>query len=129
MSSKKDEILAAIKKLGPSSPTQVANSTGMDPSLAGYHLRAMAKAGTLTATGKTTGRLYAIGDGKAATRSTPQKGKKPPKAPRAKPAEAERFIPAIDSDNRLVLVNGSEPLHFTAPQTEAIAALLLQHFE
>lgn len=49
------------------------------------------------------------------------------KAPR--PTAAAPFIPAIDADSRLIIVNGAEPHIFDPQQTEAIATLLATHFE
>ena len=45
----------------------------------------------------------------------------------ARPAEV--FIPAVDADTRLVIVNGGPLLHFTEEQTVAIATLLANHYE
>ena len=59
----------------------------------------------------------------------PQPGKKRKYAKSARPAAAVQFIPAIDAENRLVLVNGSAPHIFNPQQTQAIADLLLMHFE
>lgn len=39
---------------------------------------------------------------------------------------AARFIPAVDAESRLIIINGHEPLIFTDEQTEAIATLLYQ---
>ena len=70
----------------------------------------------------------AAGDAPSAT--PPQKQKKPRKyTRRARAAAAERFIPTVDVDKRLILVNGGEPQVFTEPQTLAIAQLLFQHYE
>jgi DNA-binding Lrp family transcriptional regulator len=132
MSDKKALITAALKKLGPSSPRVIADETGIDPGALGFHLRTMAKAGTLTATGTTMNRVYTLVAGAAApTRATPpqKRSKKARKQKRARTAAVERFIPAIDADARLVIVNGAEPHIFNPEQTSAIAALLLGHFE
>lgn len=55
-----------------------------------------------------------------------------PPRPGASPAAAcnvAAFTPAMTSDRRMVLVGGTEPLIFSSEQTQAIADLVLAHFE
>lgn len=131
---KKEQILAALKKLGPSSPGVIANSTGIEPSLCGYHLKTLRAAGAITATGRTSGRVYALagGEGGGKTASPPlrrKKKRKYRKAKRPRAAMAQMFIPALDGETRLVIVRGAAPQIFSPEETKAIATLLLQHFE
>ena len=130
----KEQILAALKKLGPSSPTAIANSMSAEPSAVGYHLRAMLKDKTLKAAGASNSRVYALPEQKfeAATGAPPQERKY---SKRAKPAGTRTaepvgiFLPAFTADQRLVVLNGVVPQLYSPEQTQAIADLLLQHFE
>lgn len=135
----KDQILATLKQLGPSSPTAIANSMHAEASAIGYHLRSMLEAKTVKASGTSNNRVYALPDQKiesappAPPRGRKKKGngKRPkakPAAPRARPA-APLFLPAITEDWRLVVVQESGHAVFTPEQTQAIADLLLTHFE
>lgn len=137
----KEQILAALKKLGPSSPTAIANSVGAEPSAISYHLRGMLEAKNLKAAGTSNNRIYALPDQdlEGAKSAPPQRLKKSkgngkraqpkPRALRAQPA-APLFLPAITEDWRLVIVQ-QDGVHavFTPEQTQAIADLLLTHFE
>jgi hypothetical protein len=54
--------------------------------------------------------------------------KKPHRAPRtARPAE--RFIPTVDAELGLHIINGAAPLSFDPEQTLAIATLLFNHYK
>jgi len=137
----KEQILAALKKLGPSSPTAVANSLGAEPSAVGYHLRNMLAAKTIKAAGTTNNRVYALPDQdmQGVKSAPPQQRKKPAKrgngaragTPRARSAApADSFLPAYTADDRMVIVHQGEAAQiFSAEQTQAIADLLLDHFE
>lgn len=138
-----EQILAALKKLGPSSPGQVADHLGEASSSIGYHLKRMLDAGTIKAQGATSGRRIALPDQDfGAPPSAPTKGKKKHRkakhakarkapTPRAQRAAtpAERFIPTVDAERRLVIVNAGEPLIFNDEQTAAIATLLFTHYD
>lgn len=126
-----EQITAALRKLGqPSAPTAIANELKSDPAQVGYRLRAMAEEKSLLASGKGRGRVYALPDQKLAG-APPQKGKprrrKKSKAPAAR-AAAVRFIPVVDVEKQLHIINGSGAVSFDTPQTEAIATLLAQHW-
>jgi DNA-binding Lrp family transcriptional regulator len=145
-----EQILAALKKLGPSSPGQIADHLGTDGTKLGYHFKALLEAGTIKATGSTSTRRLALPDQDLATAlpaqprertkrrkakhaKRPRRAKSPSarpaaRAPRERPAPAERFIPAVDKDARLIIVNGGEPHIYSEAQTEAIASLLFQHY-
>jgi DNA-binding Lrp family transcriptional regulator len=145
-----EQILAALKKLGPSSPGQIAEHLGTEGTKLSTHFKALLDAGTIKATGVTRGRRLALPDqdlaapapppaarahqapqGEARQAAAPRQG--PERAARRssareRPAPAERFIPAVDKDARLIIVNGGEPHIFSEAQTEAIASLLFQHY-
>ena len=137
----KEQILAALKKLGPSSPTAVANSMGAEPSAIGYHLRNMLAAKTIKAAGTSNSRVYALPDQdiEGVKSAAPQQRKKPGKrrkgkraaAPRARSTAAlDAFLPAITAGLGLVICNGAQaPQVFSPEHTQAIADLLLNHFE
>lgn len=133
-------ILTTLRKLGPSSPRTIVDKVGVEQSIVSYHLRQMVKAKELKAAGTTSSRVYALPDQKieAAPSAPPQRRKKSkgngkrakpkPRAPRTQPA-APLFLPAITEDWRLVIVTDGAPAVFTPEQTQAIADLLLTHFE
>lgn len=139
-----DKITAALRKLGPISPGELADHLGVSREALATPLKAMLDAGAVKATGVTKSRRIALPDQKfESTRSAPPqqrrkqhkrrrhgKAKRPQRAPRTtRPAATERFIPAMDAENGLVIVNGGEPVIFTPAQTQDIATLLLQHFK
>jgi DNA-binding Lrp family transcriptional regulator len=142
---KKDDILAALKKIGPCAPAALAKQLGAEPSALAYHLKIMLDAGTIKAAGASAARRLALPEQEFGTGSSPtppqhrrkarkSKGKsKHGKARRARKtplaSPAERFIPTVDAASRLVIVNGAEPLIFDEAQTTAIAALLFQHYK
>jgi DNA-binding Lrp family transcriptional regulator len=145
-----DQILAALKKLGPSSPGQIAEHLGTEGTKLSTHFKALLDAGTIKATGVTRGRRLALPDQDLAAPAPPQPREHPKRrkakhakrprrakapsarpaarAPRERPAPAERFIPTVDKDARLIIVNGGEPHIYSEAQTEAIASLLFQHY-
>lgn len=136
----RQQILAALKKLGPAAPRAITDEVGVDQSIVSYHLRELVKAKALKASGTTSARVYALPEQKLeATKGAPQRRKKSkgngrrakpkPRAPRAQPT-APLFLPAITEDWRLVIVQ-QDGVHavFTPEQTQAIADLLLTHFE
>lgn len=135
----RDKILAALKKLGPSGPTAIAREIGAEPHQVGYHMRAMEADKTLRAAGKGRHRYYGLPDQDLADRKAPEKHsaqRKPRKAPKSRapnaapaPLAAERFIPVVDAEKRLYIINGAEPLSFDGKQTLAIAELLFAHYE
>ena len=67
--------------------------------------------------------------------SAPPQERKPKKrrkakAPRARPtAIASTFLPTVDADRNLVLINDGAIARFNDAQTLAIATLLSQHYE
>jgi DNA-binding transcriptional ArsR family regulator len=141
-----EQILAALKKLGPSSPGAIADHLETEAGKLSYHFKQLLDAGTMKATGSGRRRQLALADQAFAAAATeaapPQRRKKHKKAKHAKPARraaarrapraavpAERFIPTVDAERRLVIVNGGEPLIFSDAQTEAIATLLFTHYD
>jgi hypothetical protein len=143
----KEQITAALKKLGPSKPGEVADHLGADYSSGmKYTVKSMLDAGELKAIGATVSRRIALPDQKFdEAGAPPQERQKPAKrkggrkakharkprsapAPRTSSAAAVRFIPTVDADKRLHIINGSDPVSFSDAQTEAIATLLLQHY-
>jgi hypothetical protein len=67
------------------------------------------------------------------TQKKARKQKKHRKAPAARTPRtarptAERFVPTVDAEKRLHIINGGAPISFDDSQTEAIASLLLQHY-
>lgn len=133
MNQKREQILAALKKLGPSSPTAIANATGISPSLTGYHLRALLKDDQVKATGRSNDRVYALPDQKldgAPPQERKRKKKRKAHAPRTRAAAAKTtFLPTVDADRNLVLINDGTIARFNDAQTLAIATLLSQHYE
>lgn len=139
----KEQILAALKKLGPSSPGALADHLEVDQ-LPGTLIKQLLDAKELKATGAARGRRIALPDQqfdaadappqqrkpKAGKKRKGPKAKKARKAPRARTADtpAPRFIPVVDAEKRLHIINGSEPVSFSDAQTEAIATLLFQHY-
>lgn len=144
-----EQIIAALKNIGPVSPGRLAAELAVESSALGYHLRMMLTDGTLKATGTTKGRRIALPEQKFDEASAPPQGDKAaPKArktrkakkqrkakkaraPRTPPAArpAERFIPVVDAEKRLHIINGGAPVSFDGPQTLAIAELLFNHYE
>lgn len=137
----KEQILAALKKLGPSSPSVIADNIGADPGRVGYYARQMIEAKAIKAAGTSGDRVYALPDQKieGVRAAPPQNGKKPRKSGKpqaAKPARKgaaapnDSFLPAFTADQRLVLVqDGQSAQVFSVERTSAIADLLLNHFE
>jgi DNA-binding Lrp family transcriptional regulator len=142
-----EQILAALKKLGPTSPGALEDHLGASHAGLGRHLKEMLDAGTIKAAGVTKSRRLALPDQDFGDKPAPPQRRKPkqhakrgqrkaakkaparPRAPYAPQPAAERFIPAVDAASRLIIVNGAEPLIFTDTQTEAIASLLFQHYK
>lgn len=137
----KDKIIAALKKLGPRAPAAIANEIAESSSKVGYHMRAMAEAKELKASGNGRGRIYGLPDQDLARPEGPppqqrrapshkSRRKTPVKRMRALAARAaERFIPVVDAERRLYIINGADPVAYTEVQTLAIATLLQQHYE
>ncbi len=129
----KDKILAALKKLGPSSPRVIADQAGIDPGKVGYSLGLLLEAKAVKAAGTSNDRRYALPEqkferaasGSRRKRKSPATRKTP--APRATPLPL--FLPAFTEDYRLVIVQDGGHTIFTPEQTQAIADLLLTHFE
>jgi DNA-binding Lrp family transcriptional regulator len=131
MNEKPKQILAALKKLGPSSPTAIGDSVGMEPSAVGYHLRTRLQKGELKAQGTSNNRRYALPEQKFSADTPPQKGKPAARKPAAaaKPRPAGDFIAAITFDHRAVLIEDGTVRVFSPERTQAIADLMLNHFE
>jgi hypothetical protein len=93
-----EQILAALKKLGPSSPGQIADHLGTDGTKLGYHFKALLEAGTIKATGSTSTRRLALPDQDLATalpaqpreRTKRRKAKHAKRPRRASPQRAAR---------------------------------------
>jgi DNA-binding transcriptional ArsR family regulator len=142
----KETVLAALKKLGPCKPGELADYLEVERPVITAHLKPLLDSGEVKATGATMSRRIALADQKFDEASTPtppqrkQQSRKPksgrktrqhrtPHRSAARAEPTERFIPAVDAQQRLVIVNGGEPLVFTDEQTSAIADLLLQHYK
>jgi hypothetical protein len=142
-----DQIKAALKKLGPVSPGALYDHLETTAAIAGPVVKDMLAGDELKATGATASRRIALPDQKFEdVQSAPpqqrrkpagkrkRKGKKAKRAsrtPRAavpSPAPAERFVPTVDAEKRLHIINGAAPVSFSEAQTEAIATLLFQHY-
>lgn len=138
MNQKREQILAALKKLGPSSPTAIANATGISPSLTGYYLRALLKDDQVKAAGTSNDRVYALPDQKL-DGTPPQERKqkkggkrkagKKTRAVRPRTAAETTFLPTVDAERNLVLIDGGSVTRFNDAQSLAIATLLSQHYE
>lgn len=143
MSITPDQITAALKKLGPSSPGALADHLHVEQSALMYHVRKMIGAKTLKAAGTTANRRIALPEQEIETATPPQERRAPAKGKKAKggrkakkarkartPRTAEPlFIPTVDVDTNLVLVTGAGVQRFTEQQTLAVATLLAAHFE
>jgi hypothetical protein len=134
----REKILAALKKLGPSAPGAIAKEISEKPEHVGYHMRAMAVAKALKAGGAGRARHYALPDQDLAGHKAPPQRDSAPRKPAAKPRAAapaaatrpaERFIPVVDAEKRLYIINSGEPLSFNEAQTLKIAELLFVHYE
>lgn len=140
-----EEITVGLKKIGPTSPGALADHLHVELPALRYHLKKLLDAGTIKAQGTTANRRIAMPDQKfeepnepETTKQTlrkPKKGKKAKKR-KAAPAKqaarapaAERFIPTVDADSRLCIINGAEPMFFSEEQTEKIAELLFVHYK
>jgi DNA-binding transcriptional ArsR family regulator len=143
---KKDDILAALKKIGPCAPADLAKQLGVEGPALRYHLKPLIEGGEVKAAGNRRGLRIALPDQKldaAADSPTPPQHRRKARKPKRKSKErktrrahktslartAERFLPTVDVASRLVIVNGGEPIIFDEPQTSAIAALLFQHYD
>lgn len=140
-----EEIIAGLKKIGPCRPGELADHLHLEHSALGYHLKKLLEAGIVKATGTSNARRVALPDQKFEESTGPdappqrrqkreshKKAKHPRKAPRrTAPAArtAERFVPTVDAELRLHIINGSDPVSFSEQQTADIAALLLQHYD
>lgn len=140
-----DKITAALTKLGPVSPGELADHLSVGSSKLGYHIKVMLDAGTLKASGSTGNRRIALPDQKLDPASTPPQRRKKATKAKAKPkraapkarapqpaaAPAGDFLTAITADCRLVLFNpgSAKPLVLTEDQTERVAELMYAHFE
>lgn len=137
----KEQFLAALKKLGPSKPGVIADHLGVEYQNLKRAVREMLAAGEIKAIGKTAGRVLMLPDQKLEDRTgaPPQRRQKPKNRRKAKHARkartapaarsTERFIPTVDIDRRLVIVNGGDPVIFNGEQTLAIAELLFNHYD
>lgn len=142
MSITPDQITAALKKLGPSSPGALADHLHVEQSALMYHVRKMIGDKALKAAGTTANRRIALPEQEIETatpqpRRAPAKGKKGKGARKVKKARKARtpraaeplFIPTVDVDTNLVLVTVDGVQRFTEQQTLAVATLLAAHFE
>lgn len=139
MSVTPEQIIAALKKIGPASPTAIAAQLQADKGAVGRQLRAML-GDQLNAAGKSRDRIYALPEQKLeGARSAPGARPKKPgkkkggarkarKVRRARAVAEPLFIPTVHAESRLVLVTDAPPLHFTEQQTVAIATLLGLHY-
>lgn len=140
-----EEIIAGLKKIGPCRPGELADHLHLEHSALGYHLKKLLTAGAVKATGTSLARRFALLDQKFEEPTQPEtttqlrkpkKGKKAKKHKARKPQPAapraqstERFIPTVDADSRLHIINGGEPMSFDEDQTEKIAELLFVHYK
>jgi DNA-binding Lrp family transcriptional regulator len=149
MSDIKEQITAALKKLGPVSPGELADHLGVDNKTIGKYAKPMLEAGTLKAAGATNRRRLALPDQKidVETPTLPKRRKKKsngmakrtaakprapkPAPPKPAPAPDGDFIAAVTADSRLVLFipGAARPLVFDDVQTERVAQLMHTHFE
>jgi ParB/RepB/Spo0J family partition protein len=81
-----DQILAALKKLGPSSPGQIAEHLGTEGTKLSTHFKALLDAGTIKATGVTRGRRLALPDQDLAAPAPP--AARAPEAPQGEARQA-----------------------------------------
>ena len=142
----KSQVTAALKKLGPSKPREIADHAGLDPQVLKKTLKALLAAGEVKARGKTAGRVYALsgqdfGEEKSATpplrrkkRRKTAKGRKKRKSairrPRAAASLAGEFIAGVMADGGVVIVGHSPaPLIFSPAQALKLADLFFRHFE
>lgn len=136
----KDKIASALKKLGPAAPAAIAKELSSTASIVGYHLRLMEAGKAVKASGKGRGRMYALPDQEPGRIDAPPQQRKPARARKAKKlpaplaavapgAAAVRFIPVVDAEKRLYIINSGEPLGFDEAQTLKIAELLFVHYE
>ncbi len=139
MNNKREQILAALKKLGPSSPGVIADKIGVADSACGYHLRVLAAAGELKVQGKSNSRRYALPDQEFEAADAPPQDRKPRKktkqrksantrTTRARPAAEPEIIAAITHDARIVLIENGAVKTYSPQQSSAIADLVLTHF-
>lgn len=140
MSLNKDQITAALRKLGPSAIGTLADHLEVERSALQYHLKGMPD---LKYAGNRLNRVVALPDQKiddsgdtppqkrqAKARKGHRAKKRDAPTPPARPAAAPAFIPAFTSDDRLVIVQGAEPAQIYSPeQTEGIATLLANYFK
>jgi hypothetical protein len=140
----KDQIAAALRKLGPSTPAALATELDATRNTLQYHLKAMLADKAVHAAGNRLNRVVALPDQKIEgappqsrkpprrkkkSNGTAKKTKRAPRAARTSTPEAV-FIPAIDAECRLVCINGgAAPTVYSEAQTQRIATLLLKHFE
>lgn len=144
----KEQITAALKKLGPSAPRAVADHLGMDSAVLSYHVRAMLEANPhqLKAAGKTSDRIIALPDQKieearpAPKTTAPKKNRKPKRkkkggakvrrSVRKAPMPEPELLAAFATDDRLVLIrHAQDPQIFSSAETRAIADLICSRFE
>jgi DNA-binding Lrp family transcriptional regulator len=137
-----EQIIAALKKIGPCRPGELADHLEVEHSAIGYHLKKMLEAGTLKAIGNSAARRIGLPDQTFEEAGAPpqprakpkaRKQKKHRKAPKARAPQAARpaecFIPVVDAEKRLHIINGGTPVSYDGVQTLAIAELLFAHYE
>lgn len=144
MSITKDQIIAALKKLGPVSPGELADHLEVEQSALGYHVKKMLDAGELKAAGKTSGRRIALPDQKFEEGdATPQEQRRPKKKAKRKASAPRRAAPAprpavvqtapmaaITTDFRIVIFNDQgAPAVLSEAQSEKVAELCHQFFK
>lgn len=140
MSDTNQQVLAALKKLGPSKPREIVDHIGADQAAVKKALKELLAAGDVKASGKTTGRIYALPGQEFQAADAPQQRKqkkggkrkagKKTRTTRPRPAAAaDAFLPTVDADRNLVLINDAAVTRFNDAQTLAIATLLSQHYE
>jgi hypothetical protein len=147
MATAREQIAAALKKLGASKPRVIADRTGIDPQALKRELKAALAEGALKAQGATKGRVYALPDqafaeaeagggrgaktgGKAKKKKGKRRAKQGVRAAQAEGtvAAAPGFIAAITAEMELVIVGEGAPLRLSSAQTLKVAELLAMHF-
>lgn len=136
MSITADQITTALKKLGPSGVTVIANELGADPSAVSYHLRRLAKDKAIIATGATSSRRYSLPGQKidGQVQASPARESRKHKRRKARgnghaPKAESTFIPAVDADSNLLLITDAGVQRFTEKQSMALAQIVFTHFE
>lgn len=138
-----EQVTAALKKLGPSSPVAIANSLQTETHRVAYRLKVMLGEKAVHAAGTGNSRIYGLPDQKLEGAGTPpqkrssSKKRKSKRKGSARKTRAESpatpagdFTTALTADHRLVVIDGAQPAQiFSAGQTEEIATLICTAFK